>query len=106
MGLALGPIDAALLAGELKPSAIHGWVEKISHLDRIRHLRIAVAPKEAVPLLRVISAQEVKTDGVPHWFRWTLASESLVVVREVRFGAESPVFIHIESYAEDEVREA
>lgn len=106
VGLALGLIDAALLAGALKPSAIHGWVEKISHLDRIRHLRIAVAPKEAGPLLHVISAQEVKTDGVPHWFRWTVASEPLVVVREVRFGAESPVFIHIESYAEDEVREA
>jgi two-component system sensor histidine kinase UhpB len=29
-----------------------------------------------------------------------------VVVREVKFGTERPVYIHIESYAEDEVREA
>lgn len=106
VGLALGLIDAALVAGDLKQSAIHGWVEKVSHLDRIRHLRIVVSASEAGPLLMDGHNQEAPMDGVPRWFRWAVASEPLIVVREVKLGGEPPLFIHVESYAEDEIREA
>lgn len=106
VGLALGLIDAALSAGNLRPSSIHAWVEKISHVDRIRHLRIAVTSSNAGPVLQGGSALDNQADGVPKWFRWAVVSEPLVVVREVKFGTERPVYIHIESYAEDEIREA
>jgi two-component system sensor histidine kinase UhpB len=107
VGLALGLIDAALLAEDLKPYAIHGWVEKISNIDRIRHLRIAVSTNESIPpMARGIAEQGRPNDGVPDWFRWAVISEPIVVVREVRFGSEPPVLIHVESYAEDEIREA
>lgn len=107
VGLALGLIDAVLLAGDLKPSAIHGWVEKISHIDRMRHLRIAVTSNESIPpVARGMAKQGRPDDGVPNWFRWAVVSEPIVVVREVRFGSEPPVLIHVESYAEDEIREA
>jgi two-component system sensor histidine kinase UhpB len=106
VGLALGLIDAALVAGDLKPTAIHAWVEKISHLDRIRHLRIAVRSSHVGPVLQGGAPLDNLADGVPKWFRWAVVSEPLVVVREVKFGTERPVYIHIESYAEDEIREA
>lgn len=105
--LALGLIDAARLAGELKPSALHGWVEKISHLDRIRHLRIAVTSNDSLPpVVRAIEDQARPNDGVPDWFRWAVVTEPLVIVREVSFGPTQSLFIRIDSYAEDEVREA
>jgi two-component system, NarL family, sensor histidine kinase UhpB len=107
VGLALGLIDAALLAGDLKPSALHGWVQKISHIDRIRHLRIAVTSNESFPpMARGMAEQGRPNDGVPDWFRWAVVSEPIVMVREVRFGPEPPVLVHVESYAEDEIREA
>lgn len=106
VGLALGLIDAALFFGELKTSAIHGWVEQISHMDRIRHLRISVTSNHAGPVLQSIHHKELAASSVPDWFRWAIAAEPLVVVREVKPGTENPLFIHIESYAEDEIREA
>jgi two-component system sensor histidine kinase UhpB len=106
VGLALGLIDAALIAGDLKRSAIPGWIEKVSHLERIRHLRIGVAEKDAEPLSQGDSAEEVYDDAVPDWFRWAVATEPLVVVREVNLGADLPIYIHVESYDEDEIREA
>lgn len=106
VGLALGLIDAALVAGDLKQSAIHGWVEKVSHLDRIRHLRILVSASEAGPVLIGGQNQEASVNCVPGWFRWAVASEPLIVVREVRLGGGPPLYIHVESYAEDEIREA
>jgi len=106
VGLALGLIDAALLFGDPKPYAIHGWVERISHMDRIRHLRISVTSNSSGPVLQSIHHPLLEAGSVPDWFRWAVATEPLVVVREVKLGIESPLFIHVESYAEDEIREA
>lgn len=106
VGLALGLIDAALLAGDIEPPAIHGWVERISHLNRIRHLMIAITPKAGGPISKGLTNTYAQTKNVPDWFRWAIVSEPLVVVREVRIGQEPPLFIHIESYADDEIREA
>jgi two-component system sensor histidine kinase UhpB len=64
-----------------------------------------VTTSDADPVLQGASVQGNLTHGVPEWFRWAVVSEPLVVVREVRFGSEPPVLIHIESYAEDEIRE-
>jgi two-component system, NarL family, sensor histidine kinase UhpB len=106
MGLALGLIDASLLSGDLKPSGIHSWIERIRHLDRIRHLKILVSASRENPQMGQEAMNAQANHSVPSWFRWAVVSEPLVVVREVRLGSDQPVYIHVESYAEDEVREA
>lgn len=106
MGLALGLIDASLLSGDLKPSAIHSWIERIRQLDRIRHLKISVSASKENPPIRQEAIHAQSNQRIPSWFRWAVVSEPLVVVREVRLGSDQPVYIHVESYAEDEVREA
>jgi two-component system sensor histidine kinase UhpB len=106
MELALGLIDASLLSGDLKPSAIQSWIERIRHLDRIRHLKISVSASKEKPQTEqeVINAEVNKS--VPTWFRWAVVSDPLAVFRQVRLGSDQPVYIQVESYAEDEVREA
>ena len=106
MGLALGLIDASLLSDDLKPSAIHSWIERIRHLDRIRHLKISVTASKENSLIPQDAINAPANQNVPSWFRWAVVSEPLVFVREVRLGSDQPVYIHVESYAEDEVREA
>ena len=106
VGLALGLIDAALMSGDLKPAAIQDWIERIGRLDRIRHLRISVTPRDRDAIHQWGITTQPMTQDVPGWFRWAVVSEPIVVVREVILASGLPVLIHVASYAEDEIREA
>lgn len=106
VGLALGLMDAALSAKDMNSKAVHEWVEKVHDLDRIRHLRIEVIPAGVGSVLQSSQHPDSLSDDVPEWFRLAVISEPLVVVREVSLGHEAPVSIQIESFAEDEIREA
>ena len=106
VSLALGLIDAALRAGDLTSSGLHEWIDKVAHLERLRHLRIVVSNDAVHPALKVDQSQSRTLNAVPDWFRWAVISEPVSVVRKIKRGDESPVFVHVESYAEDEIREA
>lgn len=104
VGLALGLIDAALAAGDFKQPAIQQWITQIQKLDRIRHLKIATSLQGA--LAQETSASSGAGAQAPGWFRWAVASEPVVVVREVQVGSGHSVSIYIASSAGDEVLEA
>jgi two-component system sensor histidine kinase UhpB len=105
VNLALGLIDAALSSGEIRPATLHQWLDRIAHIDRIRHLRIESVTNLESPVQRQSSGLSLH-QGVPDWFYWAVATEPLAVVRAVNVVDESPTYIRIHSNAEDEIREA
>jgi two-component system sensor histidine kinase UhpB len=106
VSLALGLMDATLSVQDMHSGAIHAWVEKIRHLDRIRHLSIEVIPGERVKSPEDRRGPDNVDRHVPRWFRLAVISPPVRVVREVSLGQEPPVSIRIESLAEDEILEA
>ena len=104
--LALALIDAEILKSNQDPAALQEWIKKMEHLDRIRHLRIAVTQTTDVPdwFERVDIGEPF--NQVPGWFRWAVAPQRQDAVREIHFQNVHPIFIHIQSHAEDEIREA
>lgn len=104
--LALGLIDAALMAEEFRPTSVNAWIQRVGHIEKIRHLRIGILPG-AVPIESGLPKRDAPPfDAVPAWFRWWVNVEPVVVLREMAQPDGQFLTLRIESYAEDEIREA
>ena len=106
VALALALIDAIPASVDRHPAAIQTWIEQISHLEKIRHLRISVSGDENAHYPMGSSHPGTQDSLVPAWFRWAVISDPVMVIREIVISPGDSVTIHVESSAEDEIREA
>jgi two-component system, NarL family, sensor histidine kinase UhpB len=106
VGLALGLIDAAWVSGEMRPAYVHLWLDRVAHIEKIRHLRIRAIPWSDSSSNAPSLASSPSPTGVPGWFRWAVASQPMEVIRELKVAGDDPMHIVIQSNAEDEIQEA
>lgn len=98
-------LEGVMLTQDPKPEIIASWVEKIRHLDQIRHLRIEITPRSTAESLKM-DRTRLSNSQVPSWFRWAVSSEPRQMIKEIPLKDAEPLYIHTESYLEDEILEA
>lgn len=106
VSLALALIDAMPAFSEHQFDAIEGWIKRIAHLERFRHLSISVTSMTMKSLPAGAASAMIVNSQVPQWFKWWVTTDPIIIVRQIRVSPLETVDIHIESSAEDEINEA